>query len=38
MTVALGALAAGGDRRSLFTLAGAAVWVWGLFAPPFGLL
>ena len=39
MTVALGALAAGGaDRRSLFTLAGGAVWLWGLAAPLFGLL
>ncbi|MDS0280944.1 hypothetical protein [Haloarcula onubensis] len=39
VTAALGALAAGGgDRRSLFTVAGVAVWVWGLFAPLFGFL
>ena len=39
MTAALGALAAGGgDRRSLFTLAGAAVWLWGLVAPLFGFM
>ncbi|WP_324663329.1 hypothetical protein [Haloarcula sediminis] len=39
MTAALGALAVGGgDRRSVFTLAGVAVWLWGLFAPLFGFL
>ena len=39
MIAALGVLAAGrGDPRSLFTLAGAAVWLWGLIAPLFGLL
>jgi hypothetical protein len=36
---ALGLLAAGGGtRRSLFTVAGAALWLWGLFAPLFGFL
>ena len=39
MAAALGAQAAGGgDRRSIFTLAGAAVWVWGLLGPLFGFL
>jgi len=39
MAAALGALAAGGgDRRSLLTLAGGAVWVWGLVAPLLGFL
>jgi len=39
MVAALGALAVGGgDRRSLFTIAGAAVWIWGLIAPLFGFL
>jgi len=39
LSAALGALAAGGgDRRSIFTLAGALVWFWGLIAPLFGFL
>jgi hypothetical protein len=39
MMGALGTVAAGGgDRRSLFTLAGGAVWVWGLVAPLFGFM
>lgn len=39
LSAALGALAAGGaDRRSIFTLAGAPVWLWGLIAPLFGFL